>query len=503
LSRWSEIREGAATLMGRGRLCRAALQMLVIVLLSLVGVGAAAAYLHPQEAAQALSDPGYVVQPGDTVADIAARAGVPVEALVRANDLRNPRLIYPGQRLTLPGGWGTTGVRHVISAGESVAQLSRGSGASLQTVAWANQLLLPTRVPLGWSLWLPERIPFRVVPFSEGEMPAQAPRVTAAMIFGARLWDVLWLNPVPHHIGQEVLVPDEAVHASSDRAIASDHLPFPLTALSTSPQPVSRGETLAVVIAASEPVTCRLRYFDQEADCRAHSEAAHSPAERYYALAGLSPLMTPGAYTLTLVVTRNDGTTFDLPISLQVGPGRYDYERIDLPPDRQSLLDPALSQHEREKIAQMRGVRSETRLWEYPFQRPVDAATTSYFGSRRSYGYGFDSFHAGSDFDGVGGELVIAPASGIVLLAEPLVVRGNAILVDHGWGLISGFWHLSEISVTVGQRVSQGELLGLLGNTGLSTGAHLHWELWVNGAPVNPLTWLDPEGPGALVEATP
>jgi murein DD-endopeptidase MepM/ murein hydrolase activator NlpD len=61
--------------------------------------------------------------------------------------------------------------------------------------------------------------------------------------------------------------------------------------------------------------------------------------------------------------------------------------------------------------------------------------------------------------------------------------------LDHGWGVFSGFWHLSQIDVTVGQQVDRGEVIGLVGNTGLSTGAHLHWEMQVRGVPVNPVQW--------------
>jgi murein DD-endopeptidase MepM/ murein hydrolase activator NlpD len=77
-------------------------------------------------------------------------------------------------------------------------------------------------------------------------------------------------------------------------------------------------------------------------------------------------------------------------------------------------------------------------------------------------------------------------------MAEPLAVRGNALLLDHGWGVLTGYWHLSTMEVQVGQEVAQGDMIARIGSTGLSTGAHLHWEMWVGGVTVNPLQWVEP-----------
>ncbi len=88
------------------------------------------------------------------------------------------------------------------------------------------------------------------------------------------------------------------------------------------------------------------------------------------------------------------------------------------------------------------------------------------------------------------GRPVLAVADGRVALAEPLLVRGNAVILDHGWGVFSNYFHLSQIEVEIGELVSAGQLIGLAGDTGLSTASHLHWELRVGGVGVDPLPWV-------------
>ena len=74
-------------------------------------------------------------------------------------------------------------------------------------------------------------------------------------------------------------------------------------------------------------------------------------------------------------------------------------------------------------------------------------------------------------------------------------MRGYATIIDHGWGVYSGFWHQSEIRVNVGDVVTPGQVIGLVGSTGRSTGPHLHWELWVGGVQVDPLQWVQESFP--------
>jgi len=133
---------------------------------------------------------------------------------------------------------------------------------------------------------------------------------------------------------------------------------------------------------------------------------------------------------------------------------------------------------------QTAGRRAGPPRWTEPFQFPIGEGfhRTSPYGTRRSYNGGpVSSYHAGSDWGAPEGTPIIAPAPGVIVLAEPLFVRGGAVIIDHGAGVYSNFWHMSQIDVKPGDVVQTGDQLGLVGSTGLSTGAHLHWEIRVNG----------------------
>jgi murein DD-endopeptidase MepM/ murein hydrolase activator NlpD len=172
--------------------------------------------------------------------------------------------------------------------------------------------------------------------------------------------------------------------------------------------------------------------------------------------------------------------------------GRFGYERIDLPASRASLLDPAVVATERERLDALRNTFTPQRYWVSAFQRPCMGTISSYFGAHRAYSGGpYTSYHSGVDFRAPGGTPVYAPAGGIVALAEPLAVRGNAVVIDHGWGVLTGYWHLSSIEVQAGEQVTPGDVIGKVGSTGLSTGAHLHWEVWVGGVSVDGLQWME------------
>ena len=135
---------------------------------------------------------------------------------------------------------------------------------------------------------------------------------------------------------------------------------------------------------------------------------------------------------------------------IAVEDGGYESQQIVVSDDKAAQMTPDAINAEREKVVGVWSQVSPILLWQGTFIRPIDPqyATTSPFGTRRDYSVAdIGNFHAGQDFGAPEGVLVTAPAAGTVVLAEPITVRGNAVILDHGRGIFTGYWHMSEIKV--------------------------------------------------------
>lgn len=174
-----------------------------------------------------------------------------------------------------------------------------------------------------------------------------------------------------------------------------------------------------------------------------------------------------------------------------VDPDDWIYQQLTLTGSA-AEIDQASIAAERERLFAIWEQASPEPLWQAPFQTPVVdfLAYSSPFGARRSYNGGpYRSYHEGVDFSAYGGTAVFAPAAGMIVVAEELYVRGGAVIIDHGLGIYTGFYHLSAVETAVGQPVAAGDKIGEVGTTGLSTGNHLHWDLLVNGVWVDANAW--------------
>jgi len=127
---------------------------------------------------------------------------------------------------------------------------------------------------------------------------------------------------------------------------------------------------------------------------------------------------------------------------------------------------------------------SAPNLW------PVDGQVTGSFGERIDPFNGEGAFHSGVDIGSSYGARIIAPADGVVTFTDMMGGYGKAIMINHGNGISTRYGHLSGFAVTAGQVVHRGDTIGFVGESGRSTGPHLHYEVRINDTPVNPYKYL-------------
>ena len=201
----------------------------------------------------------------------------------------------------------------------------------------------------------------------------------------------------------------------------------------------------------------------------------------------------PGDYTLSVQVSEPSTEASDrYTFTVHLLPFEYPLEQVALPYSLIPLLDPQLNEQEVERLSNIYAVRTSPASWNWPFTLPVPGGiVTSRFGGSRIYNGGmFYAHHTGVDFRRAIGEPVQATADGRIVVAEFFEVRGNVVIIDHGHGVFSQYAHLSDFYVQPGQFVRRGQLIGLAGATGRTNGPHLHFEVIVNGIPIDPIRWL-------------
>jgi len=210
----------------------------------------------------------------------------------------------------------------------------------------------------------------------------------------------------------------------------------------------------------------------------------------YFALEGIHALDDPGLKYLKISSSEKNGETTLLSQPILLVAGSFIQEAVNgVDPN---TIDPAV-------IAQEDGVLSSisntspTKLWAAPFKFPVDdPCPGSTFGNRRTYNNGaYHYYHTGVDFSvcKANNLNIYAPAPGIIIYTGLLPSKGNYTVIDHGWGVYSCYAHQSQFKVAVGDHVNAGDIIGVIGSTGRALGPHLHWEVWVNHIPIDPLAW--------------
>lgn len=436
------------------------------------------------------SQPGttiHIVQRDENLFRIAMRYGTTVEAISAANGISDPRTIAVGQRLLIPNAQADAPgalVTHIVQPGDTCLTLARQYQTTPAALASANGIINPALLYVGQEL--------RIAQGAATDAPAAGDlfiRAAAgdnllriAARYGITLNALLEANnltlPRPLFPGQPLWIPRPSPASPAD-------LPAPFSAVRVLPVPPVQGQTVELQVSTGGPATITGTFLG-----RAVSFFSEEPTQ-HIALIGIDRFTTPGVYPLSLEAQTPDGARTAWTFRVQVSSGGYSAEYITLDAALQDLLNPDITEPEWQRVTAITSTLTPQRYFEGVMGLPSSGAITSQYGTQRTYNDGaLNTFHNGTDFGGAPGTAVVAPAAGVVVLAEPLQVRGNATIIDHGWGVFTGYWHQAELYVKAGDHVTPGQFIGTVGSSGRVTGPHLHWELWVGGVQVDPMQWV-------------
>ncbi|MCD0156814.1 peptidoglycan DD-metalloendopeptidase family protein [Deinococcus sp. 6GRE01] len=300
-------------------------------------------------------------------------------------------------------------------------------------------------------------------------------------------------------VGQQLRLPGQAA------APARPGLPAPLPADQLTPTPptariagvnvtvpasLRMGEAFTVQLSGARAAQATVRFPSEI------GEDVRKPAEI------LNPVGAAGEYVVPgrVVLGKTTPVVFEVSVGGELVRGRIPVVGLDQPiqhlnlsPQISGVLqDPARKAED--ALVEKAYARRTPQAWSRPFAPALKGAspTSSSFGQPRTYTAGGPvAYHFGTDYPARTGTPVLAVNDGTVVIAGRYPVRGGLVVIDHGAGVTSLYFHQSRVTAKVGQKVTRGQKIGEVGNTGLSAGAHLHLEIRVRGEGTNPASWMN------------
>lgn len=220
---------------------------------------------------------------------------------------------------------------------------------------------------------------------------------------------------------------------------------------------------------------------------RVFNHPTHS--NKRYALLPVSYYETPSIQKVEVVYTKSNEKQSKL-LFFKIEDGKYAKETIEVQKSKVNPKSEAVKKRTAKEYAEAMKIYGTTTAKNYVSSKyivPMDSKITSSFGKARVYNTTLKGYHSGTDFRAKIGTPIIASNSGKVVLAQDRFYSGNSIIIDHGQGIYSCYYHLSEFKVKKGEMVEKSQLIGLSGDTGRITGPHLHFSVRVGGLQVDPL----------------
>ena len=209
---------------------------------------------------------------------------------------------------------------------------------------------------------------------------------------------------------------------------------------------------------------------------------------KYYALIPVSYYKDIKKYRIIISYIKDQKKIFK-GLSINVIDGKYKSEVINVSKNKVTLSEKNKKRVQKEYSEAMKIYNniSPQLYLNGKFIYPINSKITSDFGTKRIYNGSLKSYHSGTDFRARIGTKIKAVNNGIVVLSENRFYAGNSIIIDHGQGIYSCYYHLSKLNFKVGEKVKKGDIIALSGDTGRITGPHLHFAFRIHGIQVNPI----------------
>ena len=461
----------------------------------------------------------HVVQRGENLFRISLKYNLTTNQIAEANGITDISNIQVGQRLIIPIEITPALERqvHIVGAGETLRSIAELYGKSVEELSQLNQITNADQIHIAQEIIIVPSAEDLATPTPEPTATAESddsasstdagiiatPKVvisddpSTSFIHAVQAGETLFriglqyglsvndlaqannlLDPTQIYAGQQLIIPGvEAPQLSLD-------LPDFITEFIINPIVFTEGRTNRVQIQTSIPMTITGQFLDKELHVISQNEGT-----LHNILIGIPMFTEPNIYKLSLNISDARGENTPIKLNMQVIAGGYGRQTITI--ENEDLLSLTVEDEEISLLVRTTSGFNPIKSWGNSLSLPAAATMNGVFGTLRSYnGSAYDRFHRGVDFAGAPGTPVLAAADGTVVLADALNIRGNAIIIDHGWGVYTLYAHQNTLLVSPGEAVTSGQAIGTIGSTGRVTGPHLHWEVWLNGVNVDPLQWL-------------
>lgn len=255
--------------------------------------------------------------------------------------------------------------------------------------------------------------------------------------------------------------------------------------------PVAQGEVIQIVVRGPKDGSRVKGFWGRQA-----LEFFKLEEEKYGSLLGIDLKLSPGTYPLEVQVDSPGNSPTTYRTSIEVVSKDYGEQRLTLPENMVNLDQDTLKRVRQEgaEFTNLWDIHTPRRYWYGNFVPPVPGKTTTVFGLRRVLNGEPRSSHSGVDLHAVEGEPVRAANHGRIVLVGDFFFHGKSVVIDHGWGLYTMYFHLSRVNVAEGDLVGKNYVIGLAGSTGRATGSHLHWGVRLGTARVDPFALMRATG---------